>query len=87
MQMTDIKPSASLDPKARVVEWQKLIHVAATLILQENQKQRLENQKPDAKLNWSHCGDAAETFKLIARAAEWMGITPEQIQHLANELK
>ena len=85
MQMTDIKPQSSSDPKERTLEWQKLIHAAAGLIMAKNlfDKSSASNEA----INWSHCGDAAETFNLIARAAEWMGITPEQIQQLANELK
>lgn len=86
MQITDIKPKAS-EPKERTLEWQKLIHGVATLILQENQKQRLENQKPGVRLSYADCGDAAETLAKLVDAAEWMGITPEQIQEVANELK
>ena len=86
MTFADIKPKTS-DPKKRAVEWLKLNHVVATLVLQKNMKIRRAVQKKNAIVGWASCANSSETFKRLGDVAEWMGVEPEHVVALMKNLK
>lgn len=87
MQISDIKPKESGDAKKRTLEWTKIIHVVATLILQKNQQERRDLQKPSSRCDWGHSGTAAEACRCLLEVAEFMGISADKINEVVKDLK